>query len=35
MFNLQERTGRIDQDWTALLDVLERRSIDNHGQSGQ
>ena len=35
MFNLQERSGRIDQDWTALLDVLERRSIDKHGQSGQ
>jgi 3-hydroxyisobutyrate dehydrogenase-like beta-hydroxyacid dehydrogenase len=35
MFNLQERTGRIDQDWTALLDVLERRSIDKHGQCGQ
>lgn len=28
MFTLQERSGRIDQDWTALLDILERQSAD-------
>lgn len=35
MFDLQERTGRIDQDWTALLDILERQTSGKSGQSGQ
>jgi hypothetical protein len=24
MFTLQQSQGRIDEDWTALLDILER-----------